>query len=254
MQELTPRQASILTFVENFIRKNQQPPAEREIAGHFRIHQSAIRKHLNALERKGKLTLRRDGRSRGIRLNNMTPATSVPIVDVTDGAAPLLAQENLEGSMMLDTTFVGSEDAFLFRVDDSAMADSGIAEDDLLLVRSASTVRNGEIVVARIGESVVVRRYFNIAGKIVLEAASREHLPITIHDEASFQLEGRVAALIRTIGGQPGRKKKGRKEERSGEEEKNEGGDAMERPTMQNDPLDERNELAGNIDSSSMKD
>src|SRR5687767_8630525 len=53
MQELTPRQSSILKFIELFIAKNQQPPAEREIAAHFRIHQSAIRKHLDALEKKG---------------------------------------------------------------------------------------------------------------------------------------------------------------------------------------------------------
>jgi repressor LexA len=209
MQDLTPRQASILTFVENFIRKNQQPPAEREIAEHFRIHQSAIRKHLSALEKKGKLTLRRDGRSRGIRLKNVAPATSVPVIERADPTGPLLAPENLEGSMMLDSNFVGSEEAFLFRMDDDSMAGAGIAEGDLLLVRRTESVRNGQIVAARLGTQMVIRRYYNIAGRIVVEPANKRHLPTPIEDDGAFQLEGRVAALIRTIEGLPRRKKGG---------------------------------------------
>ena len=108
MQELTPRQGSILKFIETFFHKHQQPPTEREIAEHFRIHQSAIRKHLAALENKGRLTLRRDGRSRGIRLNNLSPTVSVPIVGSVTAGAPLLAIENIEGAMMLDMNFIGS--------------------------------------------------------------------------------------------------------------------------------------------------
>ena len=122
MHDITPRQASVLSFIENFIRKNQQPPAEREIASHFRIHQSAVRKHLTALERKGKLTLRRDGRSRGIRLTSMAPAVAVSIVDGPDGNGSLLSEANIDGAMMLDAEFVGSEEAFLLRAPDAVMS------------------------------------------------------------------------------------------------------------------------------------
>jgi repressor LexA len=199
MQELTPRQASVLSFIENFIRKNQQPPAEREIAGHFRIHQSAVRKHLSALERKGKLMLNRDGRSRGIRLANMSPATAVPVVEEPAAGTSLLSDENIERSMMLDADFVGSEEAFLLHAPDASMGAAGIMEDDLLLVRRSPSVRNGELIVARIGNEILVRRYYVIAGRIVLEAADKSHPPIAIEHDMSFQLEGRIVALIRTM-------------------------------------------------------
>lgn len=199
MHELTPRQASILKFIETFFHKHQQPPTEREIAEHFRIHQSAVRKHLTALENKGRLTLRRDGRSRGIRLNNVSPTVSVPIVGSVVAGMPLMAIENIEGAMMLDMNFVGSEEVFLLRVQGDSMVEAGILEDDLILVRRTDSVRNGEIVVARLGDDTTVKRFYNIAGRIVLEPANKSYRPIPIDDKQNFFLEGRVVALIRNM-------------------------------------------------------
>ncbi len=197
MQALTPRQGSILKFIETFFHKYQQPPTEREIAEHFRIHQSAVRKHLTALENKGRLTLRRDGRSRGIRLNGFSPTLSVPIVGSVVAGMPLMAVENIEGAMMLDMNFAGSEEVFLLRVRGDSMIEDGIMEDDLILVRRTESVRNGEIVVARLGDETTVKRFYNIAGRIVLEPANKNYRAIPVNDKDSFCLEGRVVALIR---------------------------------------------------------
>lgn len=199
MQVLTPRQGSILKFIETFFHKHQQPPTEREIAEHFRIHQSAVRKHLNALETKGRLTLRRDGRSRGIRLNGMAPTVSVPIVGSVVAGMPLMAIENMEGAMMLDMNFAGSEEVFLLRVRGDSMIEAGIMEDDMILVRRTESVRNGEIVVARLGDETTVKRFYNIAGRIVLEPANKNYRAIPIDEKDTFYLEGRVVALIRNM-------------------------------------------------------
>ncbi len=199
MQVLTPRQGSILKFIETFFHKHQQPPTEREIAEHFRIHQSAVRKHLNALETKGRLTLRRDGRSRGIRLNGLAPTVSVPIVGSVVAGMPLMAIENMEGAMMLDMNFAGSEEVFLLRVRGDSMIEAGIMEDDMILVRRTESVRNGEIVVARLGDETTVKRFYNIAGRIVLEPANKNYRAIPIDEKDTFYLEGRVVALIRNM-------------------------------------------------------
>ena len=197
MHDVTPRQASILKYIEKFFRQHQQPPTEREIAEHFRIHQSAVRKHLTALENKGKLSLRRDGRSRGIRLNEFGPAVPIPVVGSVRAGQPLLATENIEGSMMLDSSFAGSEETFLLRVQGDSMIDAGIEEGDLILVRRTDSVRNGEIVVARMRDETTVKRFFDIAGRIVLEPANRNYRPILVDEPEEFRLEGRVVALIR---------------------------------------------------------
>jgi len=199
MNDLTPRQGSILKFIESYFRRQQQPPTEREIGDHFRIHQSAVRKHLTALEKKGRLALRRDGRSRGIRLNSVLPTVSVPIVGSVAAGRPLLAVENIEGSMMIDAGYAGSEEVFLLRVQGDSMEEAGILEDDLILVRRTESVRNGEIVVARLGDETTVKRFFNIAGRIVLEPANKRYRPIPVDDTQNFFLEGRVVALIRNM-------------------------------------------------------
>ena len=143
--------------------------------------------------------LRRDGRSRGIRLSDVAPTIPIPIVGTVAAGQPLLATENLDGTMMLDSSFVGSEEAFLLRVQGDSMIEAGIMEGDLLLVRRADSVRNGEIVVARIGEEATVKRFYDIAGKIVLEPANKNYRPIPVEDKENFHLEGRVVALIRNM-------------------------------------------------------
>lgn len=199
MEELTPRQASVLSFIEKYFRQHQQPPTEREIAGHFGINQSAARKHLKALERKGRLAMRNDGTSRGIHLNSIDPTVPVPIVGTVRAGTPLLAEENLEGTMMLDLNMVGSEQTFLLRVRGDSMIEAGIFEDDLLLVRRAESVRSGEIVVARIGDETTVKRFYDIAGRIFLEPANKKYAPIMVEEPEEFHLEGRVVALIRDM-------------------------------------------------------
>lgn len=199
MDDLTPRQASVLAFIEKYFRQHQQPPTEREIGGHFSINQSAARKHLKALERKGRITMRNDGRSRGIALNNIEPSVPVPIVGTVRAGTPLLAEENLEGQMMIDLNVVGSEQTFLLRVRGDSMVDAGIFEDDLLLVRRTDSVRSGEIVVARIGDDTTVKRFYDIAGRIFLEPANKKYSPIIVEEPEDFHIEGRVVHLIRDM-------------------------------------------------------
>lgn len=199
MDELTPRQASVLSYIEKYYLQHQQPPTEREIARHFGINQSAARKHLKALERKGRLTMRNDGTSRGILLNSVAPTVPVPIVGTVRAGTPLLAEENLEGTMMFDMSMVGSEQTFLLRVKGDSMIEAGIFEDDLLLVRRAESVRSGEIIVARIGDETTVKRFYNIAGRIFLEPANKNYSPIMVEEPEDFHIEGRVVALIRDM-------------------------------------------------------
>ena len=143
--------------------------------------------------------MRHDGRSRGIHLSSIDPSIGVPIVGTVRAGTPLLAEENLEGKMMLDLNMVGTEQTFLLRVKGDSMIEAGIFEDDLLLVRRADSVRSGEIVVARIGDETTVKRFYDIAGRIFLEPANKNYTPIMVEEPEDFHLEGRVVALIRDM-------------------------------------------------------
>jgi len=189
----TPRQLSVLRFVEQFIRRNRKPPAEREIARHFGIHQSAVRKHLAALENKGLLTLGHNGSSRDIRISGEPESVAVA----------LLGADSTSEALALDSRLAG-EDSFLFRAPDSAMAGAGIIRGDLVLVRRSARVRNGEVAVVSLGGERRVVRYFDIAGRVILEQQPDGHpLRHTLEREEQVVVEGYALAILRTLGYSP---------------------------------------------------
>lgn len=66
MTNLTPAQHKTLNYIVQSQRENQMPPTRTEIAQHFGWHSAnAAQEHLQALERKGFIRLRK-GVARGI--------------------------------------------------------------------------------------------------------------------------------------------------------------------------------------------
>lgn len=53
-EELTKKQSRVLTFIENFIEREEYPPTVREIAKEFGIkNPTGVTAHLKALKKKG---------------------------------------------------------------------------------------------------------------------------------------------------------------------------------------------------------
>ncbi len=109
-QRLTDRQREVLEFIQTFTEANGVPPTVREIGGRFHVTPRAAFDHLRALERKGFLRRRSTaGRtSRALTLAGASrEAYEVPILGRIAAGAPLLAEENREGTLPLDPSFVG---------------------------------------------------------------------------------------------------------------------------------------------------
>jgi SOS-response transcriptional repressor LexA len=65
---LTDRQASVLTFITDYKKRQGYPPTLREIGARFGIRSTnGVNDHLRALERKGAIS-REDMKSRGIKV------------------------------------------------------------------------------------------------------------------------------------------------------------------------------------------
>lgn len=72
MTELTAKQSQVLRFLTNQSRQGRSPTI-REISQHFGIASpNGVWNHLLALEKKGKIRLSRDGKSRGIHIVGQT--------------------------------------------------------------------------------------------------------------------------------------------------------------------------------------
>ncbi|RKT44822.1 transcriptional repressor LexA [Thiocapsa rosea] len=157
---LTPRQRQILELIRSHIRETGVPPTRAEIARTFGFRSAnAAEDHLRALARHGAIELTR-GRSRGIRLIDHAAAGEVelPIIGRVAAGSPILAAAHIEDSCPVNPDLFYPRADYLLRVLGSSMCDAGILDGDLLAVHTTSEVFDGQIVVARLGDEVTVKR------------------------------------------------------------------------------------------------
>ena len=163
--KLTARQSEIYEFVAESIRKMGYPPTIREVMEAFHIASTnGVRTTLAAIEKKGYIR-RRPMLSRGIELTDyvereLPPSTEireVPVVGRVAAGEPILAQENLDGTLFVDGSFLTSDTVFALHVRGESMRNAGILDGDYVLARQQADAESGDIVVAVIGEEATVK-------------------------------------------------------------------------------------------------
>ncbi|MDH4609375.1 transcriptional repressor LexA [Pseudomonas sp. BN102] len=202
MLKLTPRQAEILAFIKRCLEDNGFPPTRAEIAQELGFKSpNAAEEHLKALARKGAIEMT-PGASRGIRIPGFEPGANdddgLPVIGRVAAGAPILAQQNIEESCRISPDFFHPRADYLLRVRGMSMKDIGIYDGDLLAVHSTREVRNGQVVVARLGDEVTVKRFKREGGKVWLIAENPEFAPIEVNlDEQDLVIEGLSVGVIR---------------------------------------------------------
>ena len=201
MLKLTPRQAEILAFIKRCLEDHGYPPTRAEIALELGFKSpNAAEEHLKALARKGAIEMT-PGASRGIRIPGFEPSTEeegLPIIGRVAAGAPILAQQHIEESCRINPAFFHPRADYLLRVRGMSMKDVGLFDGDLLAVHSTSQAHNGQIVVARLGDEVTVKRFKREGAKVWLLAENPEFAPIEVDlTEQELVIEGLSVGVIR---------------------------------------------------------
>ena len=150
-----------------------------------------------ALAKKGAIEIV-PGASRGIRLPQDDTPDGLPIVGQVAAGNPILGEENIEDYCSLAPEFFSPSADYLLRVRGESMKNIGILDGDLLAVHKTETARNGQIVVARIGEEVTVKRLQQSKHIIELHAENEEFDPIVVDlREQEVVIEGLGVGVIR---------------------------------------------------------
>jgi repressor LexA len=212
--KLTVRQQQILDLVQSAITRTGSPPTRAEIAAELGFKSpNAAEEHLQSLARKGVIELVA-GTSRGIRLKagalrslNATrgrqlklPLTSqltLPLVGRVAAGSPILAQQHLEATYLVEASMFPRRPDFLLLVRGMSMRDAGILDGDLLAVQKSHEARNGQIVVARLGDEVTVKRFRLTKAGIELQAENPDFATIHVAPDDPFELEGVAVGLVR---------------------------------------------------------
>ncbi len=211
---LTARQQEILQLIEDAIANTGAPPTRAEIARQLGFKSAnAAEEHLQALARKGAIELL-SGTSRGIRLKRSGSASTtslrqsilpieslqqmlLPLVGRVAAGSPILAQEHVQQSYAVAPELFAQKPDYLLKVKGMSMRDAGILDGDLLAVRASKEARNGQIVVARLGEDVTVKRFQRNQHLIELHAENPDFPTIVVQPGEPFEIEGLAVGLIR---------------------------------------------------------
>jgi repressor LexA len=214
--KLTPRQQQILDLIQSAIARTGAPPTRAEIAAELGFKSAnAAEEHLQALARKGVIELV-SGTSRGIRLRSEAlrqinesrikqfslplqnlAQLALPLVGRVAAGSPILAQEHIDQTYYVESTLFQRKPDYLLKVRGMSMRDAGIMDGDLLAVQATKDAKNGQIVVARLGDEVTVKRFRRNKHLIELHAENPDYPTIVVEPGEPFEIEGLAVGLIR---------------------------------------------------------
>jgi len=194
-EELTPRQAEILDLIRDTLAETGMPPTREDICRAFGFASpNAAETHLRALERKGVIEVV-PGTARGIRL---LEETGLPLIGRVAAGHPILAVENIERRYAVDPALFRPRAHYLLKVRGMSMRDVGILDGDLLAVHKTAKAESGQIIVARVGDEVTVKRLRRRGNKVTLMPENPEFKPIEVDArDDDFAIEGLAVGVIR---------------------------------------------------------
>ena len=204
MKGLTEKQKRILDFVEAFMSKEGMAPTVYEIADHFNIKSATAFAHVRALQRKGYVDRSSKARSLTLLRSNkpqqFSLTVNIPLLGRISAGAPLLAEENVEGSIQYDPKFLprgaGGHRLFALRVFGDSMRDAGILDGDTVIAKQVATASTGDVVVAMVENETTVKYFFVQEAMVELRPANSDFRS-QLYPLDKVSVQGVVVALHR---------------------------------------------------------
>lgn len=197
---ISNKQKEILEYLKSQIINKGYPPAVREICEAVKLKStSSVHSHLETLEKNG--YIRRDpSKPRAIEIIddefNLTrrDLVNVPIVGTITAGQPILAVENIDSYFPIPSEYMPNEDTFMLKVKGDSMINAGIFNGDKILVQKQTHAKNGDYVVALMGEEVTVKTFYKENGYYRLQPENDTMQPIIVSD---LNIQGKVIGLFR---------------------------------------------------------
>ncbi|MEZ5252722.1 MAG: transcriptional repressor LexA [Microthrixaceae bacterium] len=204
MPPLTKRQQSILEYIERTVRERGYPPSVREICAAENLSSpSTVHSHLSSLERLG--YLRRDAtKPRAIQVTVDTSGiaagiVSVPLVGDVAAGYGVIAEENIEDTLVLPAQFTGSGDLFMLRVRGESMIEAGIFDGDFVVVRQQATAESGDTVVAGVDDELGTVKNIRFEGSEVVLSPANSTMEPRRFPADSVEIYGKVVTVLRKL-------------------------------------------------------
>ena len=203
---LSSTRENILQFIHGFIDERGYSPTVRDILKGCDISSTAVvQYHLDVLEKEGRI--HRDPEIfRSIRLSEKKGSIMIPILGTIAAGTPIpvpnsdnwtnQAIETLE----LPQDMVGKKPVFALKVKGQSMIDALIDDGDIVLMESANSAENGEMVAVWLKdrEEVTLKRFYAGKDKVILQPANQTMKPLQQNPD-NVEIQGKVIGVIRKL-------------------------------------------------------
>ena len=207
-KKLTTRQQTVLETIRSWIRERGYPPTIRELGKLLGIKSlRGVTTHLDAIAKKG--FLKREPKARSISLLDLVApfeqAIRIPIVGRIRAGEPVLAEQQLEGHVVVDGAWLGTKPSsgpaehFALKVRGESMINAGILDGDFVIVRQQPTAEDGDIVVALLGDDATVKRFFKQNDLVRLQPEHPTMEPLLVTKDQPLTILGKVIAVFRHV-------------------------------------------------------
>jgi repressor LexA len=127
---------------------------------------------------------------------------TVPVLGAVAAGAPILAEENAEDSVQVDSFLLGGHrKVFALRVKGDSMIGDGIFDGDYIFVKKQLHADDGQIVVAMVENEATVKRIYREGDRVRLQPSNPRLQPIYVRREdfRETQVLGVVIGVYRKM-------------------------------------------------------
>ena len=206
---LTPRQKSILDFIQSEQREKGMTPSTREIQSHFGFaSQTSVMQYIDTLQRKG--FLQRHARKARALITPLQRVriTDIPIYGQIPAGMASMTEQSAEGHISLDAANVNASAharTFALRVRGDSMIEAHILDGDMVILEDRKDAQSGDIVAALIDGETTLKRYVVERGRPYLKAENPRYPDLVPARE--LRIQGVMISLIRKQAARQRRKK-----------------------------------------------
>jgi repressor LexA len=213
MRELSAKQRRIFEYIRDFIDDHDYPPSIRQIQEACQISStSVVDYNLRILEKLG--LLRRDREvSRAIELlhsgGRRPRVVAVPIIGTIAAGQPIPVPSadtwqayDHSDTIEVSPEMIGDRDnVYALRVKGNSMIDALVNDGDVILLQTAGSARDGEMVAAwlRKEQEATLKKFYREGDHVRLQPANETMAPIYT-DASNVEIQGKVIAAIRPLG------------------------------------------------------
>ncbi len=222
---LTAKQHQLLLFIHDRLTASGVSPSFDEMKDALGLKsKSGVHRLINALEERGFIR-RMANRARALEIvklpaeSNATPSASnvvtgsfgakptpvatpdtsfdIPLHGRIAAGTPIEALENRDSFVSVPHQMMGRGDCFALEVSGDSMVEMGILDGDTVVIESANTARDGEVIVALVDREEATLKTLRRNGQFVeLVPANREY-KTQVLEANRVQVQGRLVGLLR---------------------------------------------------------